>query len=306
MPKENSHIYFANSLIDEIQDSKIRQLLQKHRTIYSFGAIAPDLFYYSLKKSVSAISDMLHGKAGNPTNEITLAMLRNAHNETDLAFIMGYVTHCVLDMIFHPLVCYLTGNNHGKDKKKRLEAVYGHRWFETWIDIILDHPYHIRHSVKAKVCRNSVFEKIIKADYSLSVFIVRALLQRQVFLNRQLECKTSYYCHNLLYQIGLFPDKTMHPLFYQYVKNHPEERWQYCLEDKIAYQDLITGADQTDSLQDLFQHARIKTLVIITSIYRYYQKQIPAKDLLTIIPSSSLDTGKPETAVDEICYTGQF
>ena len=120
MPKENTHIHFAESLLKELDDSSpVGAIIREHLPEYYLGSIGPDILFYSNDEKVAMASESLHGADGSPTNELILDVLKSSPSLRDMAFIMGYLTHCVLDIVFHPVIYYLSGNYYDEDEDKK-------------------------------------------------------------------------------------------------------------------------------------------------------------------------------------------
>ena len=54
-------------------------------------------------------------------------VLATTTNKKDLVFALGLITHCASDIVFHPVIHYLSGNYYDKDNKRREKAIY-HRY----------------------------------------------------------------------------------------------------------------------------------------------------------------------------------
>ncbi|MEM7180946.1 MAG: zinc dependent phospholipase C family protein [Spirochaetota bacterium] len=116
------------------------------------GTIAPDIFYYyhvlSLQKADRAEiwGDLHHHKC---VAELILAFLglihkteEGVHREKMLAFTLGYICHCVVDIITHPYIFFISGDYYSKDREVRTMAQYNHMKVEFALDAyLLDHRW---------------------------------------------------------------------------------------------------------------------------------------------------------------------
>jgi hypothetical protein len=122
MPKENTHLLFAYGLLEEFQGREILRDISSHPWHYLLGSVIPDTFYYGGSASLRRISESFHGKDGNPTNATILEVLESPRSHKDLAFILGFISHCALDITFHPIIYYLCGNYYDESPEKRNRA----------------------------------------------------------------------------------------------------------------------------------------------------------------------------------------
>ena len=149
MPKEITHWLIAGNAIEALKESnsKLHKLLHKHRSYYLLGAVIYDTPYSFLgltkaQKQFKKVADKLHGAQGEdafcPFKNIFKNIYGNSQdelNEAGLAFSLGFLSHVIVDLNFHPMVFYLTGNYYSQDKKERNRAVSNHRWLETNLDL---------------------------------------------------------------------------------------------------------------------------------------------------------------------------
>lgn len=295
MPKENTHIFFAYNLLQEFEDSETRQAISRHISTYLLGAISPDTFYYSRH---ATISDYLHGKDGNPTNALTLEMIERARDEMDLVFVLGYLTHCALDIVFHPVIYYLSGNYYDKDPAKRDQAVYTHRHLETCLDVQLDNHLRIHEVLRPSDIEGLVFEEIISKNFAVVTPDIRLALKKQLLYNRSFSSDTAFGLVRCLYSLGILKDAKILGLFYGNLKIEPDR-----LNTGIVYKDLITGEERVSSLKKLMAAACETADTMLQQAHLYAQGSTSKKALLQVISGASLDTGKVSVPVNDIRYT---
>jgi hypothetical protein len=114
----------------------------------SLGAIAPDMFYFynvmSRKKNKMGQkwANLLHHKN---VLEMILALLDNTAKEAGdkkkrlLSFVLGYVSHCAVDIVTHPYIFYIAGDYYSGDLKKAEKAQLNHLRVEYALDSYLVH-----------------------------------------------------------------------------------------------------------------------------------------------------------------------
>ena len=165
MPKETTHLWFAESLVGKTRAEGMRVVISGGKPSYCLGSIIPDTFYYSFSPSLERISGIIHGRDGRPTNALILSVLVEARGPDDIAFILGYITHCALDITFHPMVESLSGNYYDQDPARREDAVTRHRFLETCIDVRTGNTLRIHELVRPRLLRGLVFEDIVGRDF---------------------------------------------------------------------------------------------------------------------------------------------
>lgn len=113
----------------------------------ALGAVAPDLFYfyhlYSKKKNGLA---RLWGNLSHHTGvtELILNFLDQIRKEEEestrnklLAFAMGYISHCAVDVITHPYIFYYAGDLYSRDADRAEKAQLNHLRIEYALDSYL-------------------------------------------------------------------------------------------------------------------------------------------------------------------------
>ncbi len=299
MPKINTHLDFANEVIQNIKSSKLAEISLKNRREFLIGSIFPDIFFYRINKRLFKMSEYIHGKEGNKTNELLFNILNVAKEKQDeklLVFVFGFVTHMVLDMKLHPLIYYLAGNYYDENKERQSEAVYQHIKLETMLDKAIAGNMNINSQLKSvkflKKLKNVLKKKEINfRDIQISHKII-------LFIDRQfLPRKSVYRLAGILARVKLL-DKKYLGLFYTEVKNDSID-----LEKKINYRDLISGQKQVASFNDLLQKALEKSMVRIEMVYKYYNGEVNFQEAKEVIRGENLNIGQEGVASYAIKYT---
>jgi hypothetical protein len=296
MPKENTHMFFAYDLLEAFQDQDLLKDISKHVSFYLFGSISPDIFYYSGAKELVAISESLHGKTGKPTNTAILAMLEEGAGPADLAFILGYITHCALDITFHPVIYYLSGNYYDDDPAKKARAVYMHRHLETCLDQGLPNPFRLHAMVRPSQLRGLAYGKVICRDFGVTPGRIRKVLFRQILANFLFTSRAAYRLFTALYRSGFIRDRAMGGLFYADAAGES-------LPETLQIKDIITGEDRTVTVKELFARAQATAVPMMTAAYDYWNRKISREELVQAIPGLSLDTGRLMVTPESIRYT---
>lgn len=154
MPRELMHWH----LLEECQSKNrlaklpaVKEALAAESPAAYLGAIAHDApYYYKWGKSWFAlVASSLHGAYGEDTFEplknlaIEIAESKYENKKTLWAFFLGMITHHVLDINFHPLVYFFTGNYNDPDPKRKRNARQKHRLMEVYLDSWCDGRFGI-------------------------------------------------------------------------------------------------------------------------------------------------------------------
>lgn len=304
MPKENTHLYFAHELLSQINQEQISSVIDKNPKPYYFGSVAPDSFYYSANANVRRISETLHGRDGQPTNEIIFTLLdeaRQKKTEADLSFVFGYITHCALDITFHPMIYYLSGNYYDPDPRKANEAVYLHRHLETYLDAQVNQSYYFNDYVNFKVLRMLFFPHYISKTYHTTPREIERTLKRKSTVYSLLR---NNFVLDVLY------------LFYRFIKHSSWSKFKMFLgifygnlqrdnriiPKTINYRDVVTGEPKITTIYDLFNEAGVLAVEMIAVAHSYYEGRITREEAAEVIRGESLNTGRVGIPVDQIRY----
>lgn len=302
MAKENTHILFAHNVLDHFRETDLIGKISDHIDYYYLGSIIPDTFYYSGDEAVKAVSENLHGKNGNPTNTYIFKVLDGSESMRDIAFILGFTTHCALDITLHPVIYYLSGNYYDSDPQRRHHTVYLHRLYETFLDEYLANPLRIYDLVHTSFLKGLFFEDIIHRDFSVPISVIRRTLTKQLFSNRLFTSTLGYKCAEILHDFKIIKGYDHLGLFYSHLKNHNN-----CLSDPISYRDIITGEQKASPIRDLMNKARKKAVEMMSAAYEYSQGSIDKNQLAEMVPGENLNTGMVNISAEEIrfIYTGE-
>ena len=214
MPKEKTHLFVAERIELLLKDKKLQALLQRNRIYYLLGAIIPDCCYYS--NPTKKIAENLHGKNGNLTNFLVFQLLEQYKKnklkeperaERDLALACGYLAHCALDSVFHPVINYFTGFYYNKENKENSRAVYLHRHFETYLDQKLKLPFKVGKMFSAKLLAETSFASLIAVKFNISAQKVQTSFQEQLKRNRQFDSFAWYALVSLVSHLGILNKK---------------------------------------------------------------------------------------------------
>ena len=123
MPREIVHWNVLHEALNRFSkqypDAATTEILQHFESAAVFGACAHDAPYYFRAKNVpfEEVAHYLHGKDGEDTYAPIIRALSAAfYVEDDIerqilfSFILGMMSHVAVDVTFHPVVTFYSGN----------------------------------------------------------------------------------------------------------------------------------------------------------------------------------------------------
>ena len=114
MAYENTHLWAANSVRKQIDNTILGEIINGSIDYYYLGSVFPDTLSFSKNEKIRNISNLLHGEGEIPVNQVVFDMLdrvRRSGDNKNFAFMCGLLTHCAMDIVLHPLVIYFSGFN---------------------------------------------------------------------------------------------------------------------------------------------------------------------------------------------------
>ena len=301
MPKENTHLYFAHQLIAETEQIEWKRVTKENMQAYYLGSVMPDTFYYSPKERVRSVSEILHGRHGELTNTLVFDLLdqaRERQSEVDLAFALGYLTHAALDITFHPLIYFLSGNYFDEDKGRRLEAMYMHRHLETYLDHKVNEDYFFHDLIRLKIIKKLGFPEILKAKFGVKKAETAELLIRKNLMSMLENSRVAYIFFYSLFKLGVDSAKLFYGLFYANLNADPR-----IIPDLVDYRDLISGHPKRELITDLFDQADNLASDYFETAFAYYEGKLSRAEAEKHIRGESFNTGRIGVPVSAIKYT---
>jgi hypothetical protein len=138
-----------------LEQKKIADLMnfKEHRNFGNLGTIAPDIFYYYHVLSPAKITSKAQSWGDLHHHSYVTELILNFLNiilETEdglnrdrmIAFTLGYICHCAVDIVTHPYIFFISGDYYNKDPKISAMAQYNHMRVEFELDsLLLDHRW---------------------------------------------------------------------------------------------------------------------------------------------------------------------
>jgi hypothetical protein len=151
-----THIESLNQVMKQLEHGnstqrKISQLLKREevRNYANLGSVAPDMFYFyhvltpKRTRKASIWGDRSHHEK---VADLILNFLDRVadsefslYRDRNLAFTLGYLCHCVVDIITHPYIFYISGDYYNIDPKIAFQAQLAHMRVEYGLDSFLIH-----------------------------------------------------------------------------------------------------------------------------------------------------------------------
>lgn len=126
MPDFWSHRYAAREALEQFYKTEPIHFIwsDNEEPIFIFGAQGPDFFYYINKwKPLSKVrykhlGNAIHHDHPEPLIRILLEQLLTGRSKVQMAYIAGFLSHYLMDVHCHPLICRLGPDS---DTHKRIE-----------------------------------------------------------------------------------------------------------------------------------------------------------------------------------------
>ena len=280
MPREIVHWHVVDLLPQalEAHDPALASLIRLNRNAAYLGAVAHDTpYYYAFGFSSKAqhVAETLHGKDGEDTFQPLFTLAQSIQtsksdqwHESDLAFLYGMLSHAVVDMQFHPLVIYLTGNYYHPDEKQRKINRAAHRVFEVLLDS------YFLHSLEAHCPK--VLMRILESNSSLYAR-VSSLLSRLKLGDERFWSKSIFdtaWCQKRFLQLryGLL----MRALSYVWPSRVKEfdalfslgrSRAPAYFAEALSYRNPVSGETFSHRIEELIEMSVAETVKVILEVH---------------------------------------
>lgn len=287
MPKELTHWWLASEALRRLPlDRPVRQQLEEYQTNYLLGAVLPDTLLHLLSGQQGATARQLANVFHDCRTHSYAPLLRFVANSPDLppaqqACLLGITAHIEADIVFHPFVYALAGNDMGR-----------HYQVETDLDLWLLH--HDRRPPVLELAELLDDGSREAADALMAgVFDPQDLLSadaRAEALRQHTRCQARYGSpawQLLAILLGILPGTPFHRwrhLFYPYFQW--QEGRDICWPHRWRHP--INGTERGDSPEGLAGEA----ITRITSLLRRVDdeglstalRRQPGENLLTGLP----------------------
>ncbi len=147
MPRERIHWELMRQASAKLNHQHgFGKVLSEQPRLSMLGAILPDVPYYlerGKSQDGNALGDFLHGRHGEDTFEplrhwsSSIRELPETQQPASWALWAGFLSHCIVDQTFHPMVYWHTGDYHAPDETEKSDARINHRVFEVLLDSLV-------------------------------------------------------------------------------------------------------------------------------------------------------------------------
>lgn len=290
MPNIWTHMLFCEDVVDTIKNPTP---FSQNEVYMKLGAQGPDpFFYYNFwpwikNEPVHEIGKALHTKH---CGEFLLDLIISAKetNEKTKAYVVGFVTHHILDRNAHPYIHYRAGYK-GNDHQK----------LEVLIDTIMMEKYHNLKTWKVPVYKE------IDVGFSLNSDIINLLHTAikkhypEITRTSSSYIQKAYRDMKLALKLLADPHGWKNALFkslvsaysHQPIKDHAD----YLNMEGKTWHHPATNEACSAGFIDLYDKGRAEGILILSEVLSYWnnESEDSLAKLKDLIGNISYDTGKP-------------
>jgi hypothetical protein len=252
MPKENTHLFFAKMLCDDLTGKDYGSRLHDNRKAFYLGCVFPDAFFYHPRKDVEAVSKKLHDIGDQPYEIIDdfVSEARKQNSYCDLAFAMGYLSHLSLDRIFHPVIDRICKDENDRTPDKQEAEEYRHRLLETSLDRQINKTCFVTEMIDIYQLSTLISLNVLSQRVGVSENELKAAFVHQHKINKLFMKKWAYLWARLLKKLGKSSYHSILPLFYAHLK---KEHMAFPQEFIVSVSE--NGKQEEESINGLLKKA---------------------------------------------------
>lgn len=302
MPSLFTHHYFASLMIEKYK--KVLPFLLDHYSVVTLGAQGPDpLFFYGHApfsgrkeaKKTNDVGSLLHAE---PHLLIDLLLLKKTDiSNIELSYLLGALTHYVLDRTFHPYVFFHTGFDQHGELVPPFQGAHGK--FEVSLDVAVKFFHNLDPHIFHPQVTLGVSDEALTLIDGMYQSVYPEMIQKGEFTLAVEDMKKtlSFLYHANFFKkalVFLVAGKTSLP----YNLIHPKTLSAQIMNrlfnvDKTPYQDPVTGRMYDDSIEELFIKASALFDQFFSVLFQSELNQIETrKALIALIKEIDYD-GKP-------------
>jgi len=284
MAYENTHLFAADKVRKCITNTELAGIISSNLNQYYLGSVFPDTMSYSKNKKIREVAGYLHGNSGVPTNNFVFEMLdqiKNIKNYKNLAFILGFLTHCAIDIVIHPPIFYYSGFKWNGSKRENKRASYLHWHLETYLDKIVNSSHYLEKMIKLDYLDGLIIDKLLDIPFS----VIKNALKKQISYFKITHSRFNYRIYLLLNCLRIMPKNKIGGFY----ENLNKEK--VVLPNKLIYRDIISGKLIETTLSELMKNAIELGKKMIEASYEFYCGKIDRKTCEKIVIGNNLNTG---------------
>ena len=314
-------------MADTYLHSKLSEAVMKdittplNKNLVFIGAQGPDPLYYNVSKKVREeykyYADRMHDTNTRLLFKNMVSYVKGHLNTETYSFLVGFICHYALDVSIHPYVYYNTGE-YRKDDPETHQYKGLHLKFERSIDAViiqkdfgipsrkfkLYKEYLPKVDVPEVVC--NVMEYTLKNTYgkdnggNMYKIAIKKMHKnaRNVITDR----------FGIKKAISKFLDLFgKNDIFLQDLSffNHVEKKYDFLNEKKNTWYHPVTNTPSNESVDDLFEKARVFALNLIKQVddYLHDKNKVNLEDVFTNL---SFNTGLDCDLHDKVKYFNNY
>ena len=291
MPKEITHWLIAAETARLLEGTALGASVSSFPNCFKLGAVFPDVLFFAVwygnGDSYLDLADEYHGTHGEDTfkllRDLAEVPRKDPHARQVQAIWAGIVTHLYADIVFHPLVFYLTGNYHDRDPVARTRAVKGHRRFEALMDLRFGErtggttPHSLRAVLAGlEIPRPRLYERLPHVngvgeelpdmagamEHSLRLYQLLQSMNKCLFLGGVLHLARELLPDGAGEIAATFQAPQMRSLY-------------SVLDAEIPYRNPVTGEETASRVDDLFHEAARRSAVFCLAMEDAVLKNAP-------------------------------
>ena len=296
MAYENTHLWAADVVRGRLQSSVLKKLITDSIDCYYFGAVFPDTLSYSNDKKIREISNFLHGETAMPPNEVifeVLDMTKRTGDKKNLTFSCGFLTHCAMDIVSHPIVFYFSGFKPENSPWKASKNAYLHWHYETYIDKRFNKNFFLDKIIKPTVVRDLVVSSIL----NISEQIILDSLKKQIAYFSRTNSQFFYKLYRMLNKTGIVKRKYLGG-FYANLEVDPMR-----LPEKLQYRDIISGENKETTMNGLMNEGINIGVKMVESAYDYHCGKISRQICEKTMGLNNLGTGQIGKTMTDVRFS---
>ncbi len=150
MPSHITHMLFGKDAVKSVNNKNLNRIIETYSNIFNLGCQGPDIFYHNRRTRPSGIKFGIllhHERYGRfVSNYLRVlgesiclsrkSIFKNFNPEQSFSFILGFITHALLDRRAHPFITFFSGwVDPTKPETKKYFMC--HAFFERIIDVLL-------------------------------------------------------------------------------------------------------------------------------------------------------------------------
>ncbi|PKR78257.1 hypothetical protein CEY16_00420 [Halalkalibacillus sediminis] len=290
MPNIWTHILFCEEAMKSIHKDELYNKYQNH---FNLGAQGPDPFFYhnfwpwKNESAINELGGLLHRTKCGDFLMTMVEQAKSARPQTQ-AYVLGFLTHHILDRNTHPYVHYRSGYEGNK-----------HQLLELHMDTVM-----LEQKKSEKTWKNPVYKHIDigkKVDDEIKQVIFHAMdfhYQEEQSFEESSFIDAAYKDKKKALRILFDPTGVKHKFLGNLIRpfSHAplNDNVDYLNEDRSPWYHPATNEQRTESFLDLYENGLEEAKVILTLTLDYWndEKADSYQELLDKIGHISYDTGE--------------